>query len=431
MKFSALFPALCITTALTACQSAPFFSPLSSPLSASSLNSATNGANPALLRSASVQNTSPSRQTYRLQSQTRVLQEPINQPLRALPGQLVFRGMRVFQPGEILIGRSSEGQAFLRRVLSRQELNGQTLVQTTNASLADAFQELDLSGVNNPEMIKPIELDRRTFQLGFVTVESALRAQPDLSDVQIRLENGKALFVRLAPELKLTWDITSRVNLSTLNPATPTTPWATQQVPPAVAPQTGLVLKPIGNVNFKTFLIVTAIGPIPLTIFIKPGAALEWGHQGTGSVELGGQVNGRLKVAVEMKAQNFSQSPDFKSAFDYDYGGLIKDPKLEFTGRVLSRLHLPRLRVESEIAAMIGPYVEASSYLDGDLVSKVTVVGSQKRITGKAEVHLGLALRAGLSKSDLFGDSIPEIHKTLFDRRVKQLYKKDLNYTLP
>lgn len=430
MKFSALFPALCITTALTACQSAPF----SSPLSASSLNSATNGANPALLRSASVQNNSPSRQTYRLQSQTRVLQEPINQPLRALPGQLVFRGMRVFQPGEILIGRSSEGQAFLRRVLSRpehNEQNGQTLVQTANASLADAFQELDLSGVNNPEMVKPIELDRRTFQLGFVTVESALRAQPDLSDVQIRLENGKALFVRLAPELKLTWDITSRVTLSTLNQATPTTPWATQQVPPAVAPQTGLLLKPIGSVNFKTFLIVTAIGPIPLTIFIKPGAALEWGHQGTGSVELGGQVNGRLKVAVEMKAQNLSQSPDFKSAFDYDYGGLIKDPKLEFTGRVLSRLHLPRLRVESEIAAMIGPYVEASSYLDGDLVSKVTVVGSQKRITGKAEVHLGLALRAGLSKSDLFGDSIPEIHKTLFDRRVKQLYKKDLNYTLP
>lgn len=419
MKFSALFPAFCVTAALTACQSAPF------------LNSATNGPNTPQLRAASVQNTAPSRQTYRLQSQTRVLQEPINQPLRALPGQLVFRGTRVFQAGEILIGRSSEGQAFLRRVLARQEINGQTLVQTSNASLPDAFQELDLSGVNHPEMIKPIELDRRTFQLGFVTIESALRAQPDLSDVQIRLENGKALFVRLAPELKLTWDITSRVTLSTLNQTAPTTPWATQQVSPAPVPQSGLVLKPIGNVNFKTFLIVTAIGPVPLTIFIKPGAALEWAHQGTGSVELGGQVNGRLKVAVEMKAQNLSQSPDFKSSFDYDYGGLIKDPKLTFTGRVLSRLHLPRLRVESEIAAMIGPYVEASSYLDGDLVSKMTVVGSEKRITGKAEVHLGLALRAGLSKSDLFGDSIPEIHKTLFDRRVKQLYKKELNYTLP
>lgn len=428
MKLSALVPALLCSAALTACQSLPLMQPATPPVQRLSRLNASAASAPAV-------SAPDRRQNFRLQARTRVLQEPILQPLHALPGQLIFRGQRVFQPGEILIGRSSQGQAFLRRVLKSQESNGQTQVLTANATLPEAFQELDLSGVTDPEAVKPIELDRRTFQIGFMTVESALRAYPDLSDVQVRLENGKALFVRLAPELKLTWDITSRV---TLNSASATAlPWdssaRTAPMSPTQQPtaQTPLVLKPIGQVNFKSFVIVTAIGPVPLTIFIKPGAALEWGHQGSGSLELGGQINGRLKVAVEMKAQNFSQSPDFKSAYDYDYGGLLKDPRLNFTGKILTRLHLPRLRVESEIAAMIGPYVEASSYLDGELVSKITVVGAQKRVNGSAEVHLGLALRAGLSKSDLFGDSIPEIHKTLFDRRVKQIYKKDLSYLLP
>jgi hypothetical protein len=383
------------------------------------LLSTSTASNRALLRAAKAP--IASKQTFLLSKQTRVLNEPINQPLQATPGQLVFTGQRVFNPGEVVIGRSSQGQAFLGRVLQNRVVGSQTLVQIAPASLADAFQELDLTGINSPEAIKPIELDRRSFQLGFVTIESALKAYPDLSDFKLRLQNGKALFVRFAPEIKLTWDITARATLTSALDV----PWA-GAAPASPNP----VLKPIGEVNFKTFTIATEIGPIPITIFIKPGAALEWAHQGTGTVELGGQINGRFKAGVEMTAR-LSQSPELSTSYDYDYGGVLRDPRLEFTGKIQSRLHLPRLRVESEIAAMVGPYIEASSYLDADLTARMTVVGAQKRVSGLAEAHLGLALKAGLPKSDLFGQGVPELHKSLFNRRVKQIYKKELNYSLP
>lgn len=365
----------------------------------------------AVLRASAVETAT---QHFQLQARARLLTAGPQRPLQVLPDQLIFEPDQNFQPGEVLLGRGRTGQSFLRRVIRSE---GQGRVWTTQAQLGDVFQTLDARALSGARRLKPIELDRRSFQIGLLTIESTLKAWPDLSDFRLRIQDGRALFVRFAPELKLSWEITSRATLST--------PLTGPNLMPALA------MKPVGEVNFRNFTLETEIGPVPVTIYIRPGAALEWGHQGTGQLELGGTLNGRLKAAVEMTAR-LTEKPDFQVRHEYDYGGQMRDPRLNFHGRVLSRLHLPRLRVESEIAGMVGPYIDASSWIEGDLNARLKVAGSLTQVTGQAEAHLGLGLKAGLPKTDLFGkDFSGDIHKTLFDRRVKQLYKKELNYTFP
>lgn len=349
-----------------------------------------------------------------LKPQAMILNHAQDQPLSVLPEQLIFDGQHRFEPGQVLMGRSQEGQAFLRQVVSVQTRGPQTVVQTQQAYLTDAFDELDVTGAVPTERMKPIELDRRTFKIGFVSLDSALKAQPDFSDARLRIHDGKALYVRLAPQLELTWDVTGRTSFSSLESGLSDVP-----------------LKPIGNVNFKTFPINAQIGPVPVTFYIRPGAALDWGYRGSGSIELGAQLQGRVKAGVELNA-NLSETPDVNTLFDYGYDGHFNDPRIDFDGQVRTRLHIPRIRVESEIAEMTGPYIEAESFIDGDLDAHLKVVNNQKQVTGTAEAHLGLALRAGLPATHLFGKQLTqEINKTLFDRRIKELYKKQLSYTLP
>ncbi|PIQ28838.1 hypothetical protein COW36_09700 [bacterium (Candidatus Blackallbacteria) CG17_big_fil_post_rev_8_21_14_2_50_48_46] len=355
-------------------------------------------------------------QNFSLNQNTRSLKLPEQRPVRVLSDQLVFQNSPHFQVGQILIGRGLDGRGFLRSVLKTETNSSQTLVYTRQAHLTEAFESLDASAIPTAQNLKPIELDKRSFQIGLLTIESSLKAQPDFSDMRLKIQNGKALFVRLAPELKLSWEISSRANFSTAQNNLLASP---------------IPMQPIGEINFKTFSYDTDIGPVPVSILIRPGAMLEWGHQGAGSLEWGGQLNGKLKAGIEMTAR-VSEKPSFVTSFDYGYGGSMNDPRMNFTGTVLSRLHLPRLKVESEIAGMPGPYIDSSAYLEGDLKARLTLVGNQKKVTGSAEAHLGLALKVGLPKTALFGDLLQdEIQKTLINRRVKQLYKKELSYTLP
>lgn len=358
--------------------------------------------------------TPPSSQNFILQTHAHLLHTTAQRPLHVLPDQLVFTSDQRFAVGDVLLGRGRNGQPFLRRVVRS---DGQGRVWTSQAQLGDVFQILDAQASIDPRHIKPIELDRRSFQIGLLTIESTLKAWPDLSDFRLRIQEGRALFVRFAPELKLNWEITSRATFST--------PLSGAELLPT------LTMKPVGEVNFRNFTIEADIGPVPVTIYIRPGAALEWGHQGIGQLEWGGSLNGRLKAAVEMTAR-LTEKPDFQTRYEYDYGGQIRDPRLNFDGRVLSRLHLPRLRLESEIAGMVGPYVDTSAWWEGELNARLKVTGQLTQVTGQAEAHLGLGLKVGLPKTELFGEHFNEdIHKTLVDRRIKQLYKKELNYTLP
>jgi hypothetical protein len=364
---------------------------------------------PSLAAAASTPQTTPD--SFRLQSKTRLL-EAEQAPVSVWVDRLLFAPGQRFEVGEILVGRGQDQEPFLRRVISIALKGAQQEVFTEEASLLEAFAELDATA-DAQAQTAAIVLDRRRFQLGPLMIDSALRLQPDFSDLRLRIEKGRALFVRVAPDLKTTWDLTTRVIL------TPDTPIL----------QPVLVLKPVGEVRFAEQRVHFRVGPVPVSLVLKPSASLDWGHQAVGKLECNGQLNARLKAGVEIRAQ-LGQKPSFAPFHSFESGGQISQPRLEINGRVLSRLSFPELRIESKIAGMAGPYLDNALWLDGDLNARATVLPSGRtQVIGRAESHLGLTVRAGIPPTRLFGKFFGgNIHQTLLHKRMRELYKAELNY---
>ncbi len=351
-------------------------------------------------------------QVMQFKANASILDSRQPQPVAVTPQALIFNQDPQLQVGQIVMGRTEQDE-YLRRVTSIRSEESQVVVLTERANLYETFEQLDVSNAQ-PDRLDPIQLDQRRFKIGFVDIVSKLVAEPDFSDTRLRLTNNKAraLFVRLAPEIKLTWDVSGETSFT-----------------PGMSD--GLTLKPIGNVTFKTFRIPTSIGGIPLVFYFRPGAALDWGHQGNGHIKLGAQVTGTFKVGVEMTAM-VSEQPDVDTFYQQEFEGRFLPPEIDFNGKVLARMHVPRLRLESKIVDMIGPFIEAESYLDGELDAQVKITGAGKQVTGQAAAYLGLGLKAGLPQTDLFGKTLnKEISIDIFNRRVKTLYKQRLSYQIP
>lgn len=389
---------ICASLSLSACQGAGPTAP-----------------NPALQRAPlkAVQSQSQTtNQVMQFKANARLLDAGQAQPIAITPQTLVFAQDPLLQMGQIVMGRT-EQEDYLRRVTGIRSEESNVVVMTERANLYEAFEQLDVSNAQ-PDRLAPIQLDQRRFKIGFVDIVSKLVAEPDFSDSRLRLTNtrARALFVRLAPEIKLTWEVSSETRFT-----------------PGMSD--GLALKPIGQMNFKTFRIPTSIGGIPLVFYLRPGTALDWGHQGEGHLKLGAQVTGSFKVGVEMTAA-VSEQPTVETFYQQAFDGRVLPPEIDFNGKVLTRLHLPRLRLDSKIVDMVGPFIEAESYLDGELDAQLKVSGSGKQVTGQAAAHLGLGLKAGLSQTDLFGKTLnKEISVDIFNRRVKTLYKQRLSYQIP
>ncbi|MBF2053065.1 MAG: hypothetical protein IGS03_06315 [Candidatus Sericytochromatia bacterium] len=122
--------------------------------------------------------------------ETVTFKDPV--PVAVEPERLVFQGTQhQFQPQQVLIGRSLQNQDFLRRVRSSRIQGNQVIVETTPATLFDAFQELDLAG---PRMVRsPERISLREHRInigGIMDLVIDLGLTPDFSDMRLKLKDG-------------------------------------------------------------------------------------------------------------------------------------------------------------------------------------------------------------------------------------------------
>lgn len=393
MKKTLYFGTLCLLSLLASCQ-APLNQPQTNVLP-----------NSPMLRQQSAQ-----RQIQR--QDLRVFQQPV--PVTVEPQRLIFQGPQPdLKTNQVLMGRSQNNQDFLRRVRSIQPVGNQLIVETTQATLFDAFQELDFSGARLERAATPIALQAHRFNIGgIVDIVLDLGLKPDFSDAQLRLKNNK-LFVRLAPKFELDAQVRSEFRFIGSRPINETP------------------LQPIGNVSFNAARFPVWVGPVPLMFHLKPGAGLDLGHRADGRLLLATELQGDFKASVEMEAA-LGDSPVTRTDSDYHVDGKMLPPELHLTGSARARVYLPTVHVDSEIAGLVGPFIEARPYVDGQYLRRLSITPTQTTAFSSVNSHLGLKIDAGLTPTRLFGkDLTHELRFKILDKQLKELYRKETTEVLP
>jgi hypothetical protein len=158
---------------------------------------------------------------------------------------------------------------------------------------------------------------------------------------------------------------------------------------------------------------------------LKPGAGLDFGHRAEGKLVNTFDIDGEFKAVVELEAA-LGESPSTQSSSEYRIDGKMLPPELRLTGNARARLHLPTVHLDSEIAGLVGPFVQAGPYVDGNFTRRLTVTPQQTTVFSSVSSHLGLAIDGGITPTRLFGKQLSrEIRFKILDKRIKELYRKE------
>jgi len=331
-------------------------------------------------------------------------------PVAVHPDRLVFQGAQNFQPNQILLGRSIHNEDFLRRVLSSRPEGNQVVVQTAPATLFEAFDELDLNGPRMQQAPERISLREHRFNLGgIVDIVLDMGITPDFSDTRLKIKDSR-MSLRVAPEFQIEAQVRSEFRFSPL--------------------MSEVNLRPVGSVDFTAAKFVAWIGPVPLVFQLKPGAALDFGSQAQGAISVGTQLNGVVKASIEIDA-TLNQTPTTRTDSSQNFEASMLPPQMSMNGEVRSRLTLPRIHMESEIAGLVGPFVQVGPYIDAQYLRQLTGTGAGATVRERVTSHLGLGIYGGITPTRLFGKDLSrEIRIRILDRQLKQIYHRDLTRPL-
>ncbi len=337
------------------------------------------------------------------------------QPVSVEANRLIFEGTQLnIKPNQVLMGRSISNQDFLRRVRRVQPSGNRLIVETTPATLFEAFEELDYVGAQIVRAPERISLSSHRFNIGgVVDIVLDMGLKPDFTDARLRVKDSR-LLVRVAPTFDL--DAKLRSEYRFLNTHT-------------IADN--LPIKPVGKVSFEALRVPAWIGPVPLVFHLKPGAGLDWGHRAEGKLMVGTQVNGQFKAAVEMEA-GLNEAPNSQTDSSYRFDGSMLPPELQINGTARARLHLPTIHLDTEIAGLVGPFIEAGPYVDGNFTRRLTVTPKQTTVFTSVNSQLGLTIDGGITPTRLFGKDLSrEVRIRILDKRIKELYRKEGTDVLP
>ncbi len=338
----------------------------------------------------------------RLQANARLFEQPV--PVSVTPDTLIFKNLDTpLEVGQVVMGRSLDGEDFLRRVTRLRSTGNTTYVSTTNASLFDAFQELQVTGVDVPRSPQRIALRSQRFNIGGVMdIVVDLGVRPDFSDARIQLKNSR-LKVHMSPRFEL--DTQIRSELTFLRP-------------------TQSDLQPVGSVEFTAARFPAWIGPVPVVFRIKPGAALSWGHQASGELIQALNIDGFIKPRVELEAA-LKQAPRAKGTIQQQIQARMEPVELRFKGNAHARLHIPQIQFESELAGIVGPFISAGTYVDARYQKQVRTPQGRPVEDTEINADLGLSVYGGITPTRLFGSDLTrEIRVRILEKNLKKLYHK-------
>lgn len=355
----------------------------------------------------------PASQRQQPRPDAQIFSQP--QPVSVEANRLIFEGTQHnLKPNQVLMGRSVSNQDFLRRVRRIQPSGNRLIVDTVPASLFEAFEELDYMGAQSVRAPESINLSSHRFNIGgVVDIVLDMNLKPDFADTRLRVKDSR-LFVRIAPRFEMEAKLRSEyrfLNAHTLPDNVP--------------------LKPVGKFSFDALRIPAWVGPVPLVFHLKPGAGLDWGHRAEGKLMVGTQVQGEFKASVEMEAA-LDAAPTTETDSNYRFDGSMLPPELQLNGTARARLHLPTVHLDTEIAGLVGPFIEAGPYVDGTFVRRLTVTPKQTTVFTSVNAQLGLAIDGGITPTRLFGKDLSrEVRIRILDKRIKEIYRKEGTDVLP
>lgn len=350
-----------------------------------------------------------------LRADVRAFPQPV--PVEVEPNRLIFTTPQDLHPNQVLMGRSTKEVDFLRRIVRLQTQGNRLIADTAPATLFDAFSELDLAGASTVRAPEFIQLRSQHFNIGGVLdLVLDLGVKPDFSDTELRVKDSR-LYVKVAPSFTL--DTRVRAEYTFLKTAAPA---ALGTEPPQ---------QPVGDLNFNALRVPAWIGPVPLVFHLNPGTRLSYGHYANGKLIGTTQVNGVFKASVALEA-GVGETPVTHSDSSYQLDGQMLAPELQLTGVARARLHLPTLHLDTEIAGLVGPFIEASPYVDGRYQKTLTATPAQTTVRTSVLARLGLAIDGGVTPTTLFGKQLArEIRIKILDKTLKELYRKDSTDVVP
>ncbi len=336
-----------------------------------------------------------------LQQNAQLFEQPV--PVTVTPDRLVFDTPLNLSPGQVLMGRSRNGEDFLRRVVSVSTQGNQTVVTTQPASLFDAFKELEAHEVSLTRAPERIALRSQRFNIGGVMdIVVDLGIRPDFSDAHIQLKDSR-LSIEMAPRFELDTQVRSEITF--------------------IRP-TQSDLSPVGQVQFTAARFPAWIGPVPVVFQIKPGAALSWGHQASGSLIQDLNLEGFLQPRLTMEAA-LKQTPRTTGTLQHQIQAQLNPPALSLKGKAHARIYVPQVQFESELAGIVGPFISAGTYVDGTYRREIRSTQGQALMDTQINADLGVSVHGGITPTSLFGSDLTrEIRVKILERNLKNLYNK-------
>lgn len=325
-------------------------------------------------------------------------------PVAVYPNRLVFEGQQLaFEKGNILIGRSRRNEDYLRRIEKITVAGGRTLVDTTDASLFEAFDELSLRGLEMDPDVQGLRKEHRVNIGGVMDLVLDLNIRPDFSDTELHLKD-KRLRIKSSPVVQLNTQLRGELRFRPL----------LSEVEP----------QPVGEVSFTAASFPLWLGPVPVSFTLRPGAALDYGHEASGSAGIGGQLNGEVKATVELEAA-LNQQPELSSAIQHQLDASWIPPELKLEGSARARVHVPRMQIDLKVASMVGPFVQLGTYVDSSYTRRYSYSSGEKRLYESVQSHLGLAAYGGITPTKIFGKQLSkEIRIKIIDKNLKQIYNR-------
>lgn len=334
--------------------------------------------------------------------------------------QVLFKTSQTrYKVGDILFGRY-HNHDLLRRIIKVKRTPSTTTLTTEEATLHDAFEELDVSGFTmdkSAQIPKEIVYEKELMVGKYLKIKTKTIIKPDLSKFQISLKN-KTLRVVFNPSIQVESDnftefkIVPDMPLHTFN----------SKLPP---------MKEVGNVTFKSFHFKGKVGPVPVRLTIRPGASLDLASQARGQFKFQGYVKGYAKAGFVAEA-SLNAPPFYNLYKDYQLHAKISEPQADLDGAARLKLNIPDIRVLTRIASFNGPYIHFRPFVDGDVEKNSTVKDKSLIVKGHIFSHLGLNLVGGMKATKLFGKRIiPEFRKVIIDKQLKEIYRQNLNKVIP
>ena len=180
----------------------------------------------------------------------------------------------------------------------------------------------------------------------------------------------------------------------------------------------------MGQVSFTVARFPAWIGPVPVVFQVKPGAALSWGHQASGSLVQSLNIDGFIQPQLTMEAA-LKQKPQTSSSVQHQIQAQLAPPALSMKGKAHARLYVPQIQFESELAGIVGPFISAGTYIDATYQREIRTQQGQSMVDTAINADLGLSVYGGITPTQLFGSELTrEIRIKILERNLKNLYQK-------